>query len=48
LFAGPKAAVQFQQLHQVDDRPFPIVILVLLVGAGKVPKPATATVIGEY
>src|SRR5262249_50151887 len=32
LFAGAKAAVQFQQFHQVNDRPFPIIIFVLLIG----------------
>src|SRR5262249_9938706 len=32
LLAGAKAAVQFQQLHQVNDRPFPIIIFVLIVG----------------
>src|SRR5262249_38538664 len=32
LLTGAEAAVQFQQLHQIDDRAFPIEIFILLVG----------------
>src|SRR5262249_8557000 len=32
LLASAEAAVQFQQLHQIDDRGFPIKIFILLVG----------------
>src|SRR5262245_382809 len=32
LLSGAKTAVQLQQFHQINDRPFPIIILVLFFG----------------
>src|SRR6476661_10040815 len=32
LFAGTEAAVQLQELHQIDDRLVPIEVLILVIG----------------
>ena len=38
LFAGAKAAVELEQLHQIDDGLFPVVLLVLRVREPNLPR----------